>query len=341
MAIPLLFGAAAILASGYGLKKGVKATQKNSEAKNINNKAKALIDNYTEILEQARKTANNELNDLGELKIDIYNSTLKNFVNVFKRIKNVEVTTSTEIEKLKNFDITLKKLETGINLAQNMASGILAGGAAGAVAAFGAYGGVMSFGAASTGTSISMLSGIAARNATLAWLGGGSLASGGLGIAGGTLVLGSTVAGPLLAVFGAVMDSKATANLENAKTNYRIAESHVKEMEIVLDSCKNITKRSKLFWNLLYQLDDLLEPGVDKLTDIVLDEGKDFRNYKAESKEVVLMVAALSKAIGTVINTPILEEDGSLTLKFLDVYNETEEKYSQIQSKFQEVGLLN
>ena len=43
---------------------------------------------------------------------------------------------------------------------------------------------------ASTGTSIASLSGAAATNATLAFFGGGSLAAGGLGMAGGTAVLG-------------------------------------------------------------------------------------------------------------------------------------------------------
>ena len=50
---------------------------------------------------------------------------------------------------------------------------------------------VTTVGTASTGTAISSLSGVAARNATLAWLGGGTLAAGGLGIAGGAIVLGA------------------------------------------------------------------------------------------------------------------------------------------------------
>lgn len=53
---------------------------------------------------------------------------------------------------------------------------------------------VMAFGAASTGTAISSLSGAAATNATLAWLGGGSLAAGGGGMAAGTAVLGTITA---------------------------------------------------------------------------------------------------------------------------------------------------
>ena len=48
---------------------------------------------------------------------------------------------------------------------------------------------VSTFAVASTGTAISSLSGIAASNATLAWLGGGSIAAGGFGMTGGLVVL--------------------------------------------------------------------------------------------------------------------------------------------------------
>lgn len=57
--------------------------------------------------------------------------------------------------------------------------------------------------AASTGTAISSLSGAAATNATLAWLGGGTVAAGGGGIAAGTAII-STVAtgGAVVAIAG-------------------------------------------------------------------------------------------------------------------------------------------
>ena len=58
---------------------------------------------------------------------------------------------------------------------------------------------------ASTGAAISGLSGAAATNATLAWLGGGALSAGGFGIAGGTLALGGIVLGPALAIGGFMM----------------------------------------------------------------------------------------------------------------------------------------
>jgi len=76
-----------------------------------------------------------------------------------------------------------------------------AGGAGiGAATAAGAYSLIGLVGAASTGTAISTLSGVAATNAILAWLGGGALAAGGAGIAGGTLVLGGIFVAPVFAI---------------------------------------------------------------------------------------------------------------------------------------------
>lgn len=54
----------------------------------------------------------------------------------------------------------------------------------------GATGLVSTLGTASTGTAINTLYGVANHNATLAWLGGGSKAVGGAGMAGGSIVLG-------------------------------------------------------------------------------------------------------------------------------------------------------
>ena len=58
--------------------------------------------------------------------------------------------------------------------------------------------GVMALGTASTGAAIGGLTGVAATNATLAWLGGGALAAGGGGMALGSMVLGGIIAGPAL-----------------------------------------------------------------------------------------------------------------------------------------------
>ncbi|MGL5915555.1 MAG: hypothetical protein ACRCZG_04765, partial [Culicoidibacterales bacterium] len=99
-----------------------------------------------------------------------------------------------------NFSVTqqsltqINKFQSGFNTSLNTGFGGLVGGST----AIGAWGLVSLIGSASTGTAISSLSGVAATNATLAWFGGGSLATGGAGMAGGLWVLGGLVAAPIV-----------------------------------------------------------------------------------------------------------------------------------------------
>ena len=81
-----------------------------------------------------------------------------------------------------------------IRQAHRSAIASTSGTLAGTCAAIGVPALVAQFATAGTGTAISSLSGAAATNATLAWLGGGTVASGGFGVAGGAVVLGGIVA---------------------------------------------------------------------------------------------------------------------------------------------------
>jgi transcriptional regulator with XRE-family HTH domain len=86
------------------------------------------------------------------------------------------------------------------------ATGAVLGSTAGAATAYATFTAAVTWGTASTGVAISGLSGVAASNAALALLGGGTLAAGGAGVAGGAAILTGLVAGPavLLTLGGAV-----------------------------------------------------------------------------------------------------------------------------------------
>jgi hypothetical protein len=90
----------------------------------------------------------------------------------------------------------------------------LASTGAGAAAGLGTWSLVSLFGTASTGTMISSLSGIAAHNATLAWLGGGALAVGGGGMAAGAAVMASIMVFPALIINGALQHRSANKKIE-------------------------------------------------------------------------------------------------------------------------------
>ena len=105
---------------------------------------------------------------------------------------------------------------------------------------------VMALGTASTGTAISTLSGVAATNATLAALGGGSLAAGGGGMALGSLILGGATLGVGLLVGGIIFNltgSSLSDKADEAWAQMKKAENEIDSICPYLDDLKNIAER--------------------------------------------------------------------------------------------------
>lgn len=198
-------------------------------------------------------------------------------------------------------------------MASSIAGGALGGSIVGAATAFGAYSGAMMLGAASTGTAISALSGAAATNATLAFFGGGAIATGGLGIAGGTAVLGGIVAAPALAVLGAVMCAKGSANKDKAYSNLAQAREFSEEMDVATEMCDGISKRSDMFTSALQKMDAIFMPLVGRMINTIQEKGTNFQSFNREEKENVGACCAMAQSVKAILDTPILDKDGNLT----------------------------
>lgn len=166
-------------------------------------KKKTKLQIAQEQAEIAIKNTNSKINELGEHTNSIYNS-LNNIQEQFDAIRNIPNEKQLQYEELKtirlNWKQQVEKIESNYRnaVAKNTGVGAVGVGAGFAVAALGptaAMGIATTFGVASTGTAISALSGVAATNAALAWLGGGALAVGGGGMAAGNALL--ALAGPI------------------------------------------------------------------------------------------------------------------------------------------------
>lgn len=316
MPLPLIFIGVAAATGGLGIGKTVKAGVDEKNAKQLNKTANELIDSSTEILNAQRKACGDSLAKLGEEKIFILNSTVSEFLSAFTRIKNVDFKESEGLEELGKLHIDEKEfddLKSLANFAGSIAGGAVAGGAGGAFAAFGAYGAAQALACASTGTAIASLSGAAATNATLAFFGGGSIAAGGLGMAGGTAVLGGLVAGPALMVMGFVAGHAAKKDLEKAYTNKAQAEEIASQLTAASLQCEAIRRRTYMFYNLLARLDTYLLPLVYRMESIISEEGEDYRLFSAEAKKAVSSCVSIAVSVKTVLDTPILSDDGLLS----------------------------
>jgi len=316
MPLPILFIGVAAATGGLGIGKTIKAGVDANNAKQINKSANEIVESSTDWLNAQRLACGNSLRQLGEEKLYILNSTITEFLDTFSKIKNVDFRESEGLEELKKFHVDEKEfveLKSMATFASSLAGGAVAGTAGGALAAFGAYGAAQALACASTGTAIASLSGAAATNATLAFFGGGSLAAGGLGMAGGTAVLGGLVAGPALMVMGFVTGHAAKKDLEKAYTNRAEALQIAAQLNTAALQCETIRRRTYMFYNLLARLDSKFLPMIYKMEDIFAAEGDDYRQYSVDSKKAIASCASIAVSIKTVLDTPILTDDGLLT----------------------------
>lgn len=334
MPLPLLLIGAAVAFGGYGVKKGLDAKEDFERAEYWNNEARKVYDKSTKNLEKARKKSQESLESLGEQKFHIYEDSLIPFSTTFEKIKNINFDDSRLLGANSLPVVTKDNLndikEVALAMQEVVGGGITAIGAGG-LTGLAVYGGAATFGAASTGTAIAGLGGVAATNATLAWLGGGALSAGGMGMAGGMAVLGGIVAGPVLAVGGMMIASKAEEAKYNAYANHDKAELAAEQMKTAEVATKAITKRITEIFGILDELNDRFIPMFNDFKKLV-DTNKDYNSYSEEDKKGVFMTASLIKTIKTVMEAPLIDKDGVITQESRKALTIGKELLDNIQS---------
>lgn len=316
MPLPLVFIGIAAVTGATGAGATVKAGVDHSKAKKINANSEERIAYAANRLNVLREQCGDALQNLGEEKLFVLSGSIAAFLDTFSKIKNVDFADSEGLWELSKFHVdetTFEEIGELGHFAVSLAAGSVVGAAGGALTALGAYSAAATFATASTGTAIGTLSGAAASNATLAFFGGGSLATGGLGMAGGTAVLGGLVAGPALLVMGVITGVTAEKGLEDAKKHAAEADVICEQLETGIIQCIGIRRRTYMFHNLLARLDAQFLPLIHAMEEVVAREGNNYAVYKPESKKIIAAVASTAVSIKAILDTPILSADGTLT----------------------------
>lgn len=330
MPLPLLIPVAVGLAGLFGAGKAVQAAVRNSEADDIQKNAADIVDAAEKSLEGGKTTCNESLQAYGKAKIDTLDTVVKDFIGLYGQLKNVRLGPSEELEKLQIgafSEVELAELQHSCSFASQLTGGVLTGAGAGALTAFGAYSGTMALASAGTGAAIGGLSGVAATNATLAWLGGGTLAAGGYGIVGGTMVLGTLVAGPALLVLGSVLSARASKKLDDAKANLEKATVYESEVNLVLEKLKAIVEVATLGQDLITALKTRLNEANGALRTLIELQGVDYSTYGDPARNIVFRAVTQAQLIKKMIDTPILNEDGALAEQTLIGFREMRESF--------------
>ncbi|MBQ9389470.1 MAG: hypothetical protein IJU07_04785 [Synergistaceae bacterium] len=307
MPIPLLLGAIGLFGAG----KLAGAYVDNDDARKINVEARELTDFAEELMEDAQKFTNHALQALGRKKAYVLSSSVKNFVDIFGQIHNVDFRSIAQYDETEKFQLDQSSFDGLRELSK--VSMAITDASAGALAAFAAYGAASIVGVPVAGVAAS-LAGLAA-NSTLSFLGGGGL------MAGATSVLGGIIGAPVLAVLGIFVSSSASRNLEDAKSNKAQALQFAKQIETGVSICNGIRRVAYMLERILMRSDPLLRAANESLRKIISSEGTDYGNFSVDSKKAVAAAASLAKAVKTILDTPILTEDGKLTPESIDTAN--------------------
>ena len=316
MPLPLLIAIPALVGmAGYGVKKSADAVRDNKKANVTRKQTAQIYANANKNLKQARESTTASLVCLGKLKLALWEDEFGCFVTAFEKLKNVQLTNSSHVDRLGAVSFTkndLAEMKKISNHAKEVATGGAAAVSTGALVGMASYGGATMFAAASTGTAIGSLSGAAAANATLAWFGGGSLATGGLGMAGGTAVLGGIVAAPVLAVGGAIFAAKARQNLAEAKADKAKAKKAAAQLRSATALVNGIKKVSEQYIDLLEELRPKFNSAILKLERVIEDQGSNYEEYDTASRQAVYFAVQFTTCMKAIIEAPILNKSGAL-----------------------------
>lgn len=254
---------------------------------------KTAINNYNAAVNRYEKVAT----DLGENTTSLY----KKRQEALKLVKLVEKRINQIANTPKNFSVSLQKIEIEVKSFKSKQQEIekaeieakAAAGGAGtaatlsalgvAVATMGptaAMGFATTFGVASTGTAISALSGAAASNAALAWLGGGALAAGGGGMSAGSTFLG--LAGPVgWTIAGIMLAGSVGSGLYASRKNKQTANELLVERE-------NIEKIIRKFSRMNHEVKALFKTTKNQISGVTETyralNGSDYNQFSKEEK---------------------------------------------------------
>lgn len=313
--IPIIVASASVVSAAIAAKKGSDSYRNMKETKELAENLKKVYSRTYKEFESQKTVTNKFLEKFGELKLNILDTSMYQFVETFKQLKNVsfdgqavteEFIADQEVEKL------LVIMEKQVVEAGQVLKAGIASLASGGLAAMGALGATTTFAAASTGTTIATLSGIAAQNATLAFLGGGSLATGGLGIAGGTMVLGGIALAPALAIGSLIFSASTEKKLNEMYERKAEVEVDVEKLKSATNAMEAIEKTTNSLIRLATKVQNLFDIKIVQMKGIIKQKGTDFSKYSVEEKQLIFTNYKAAVVMKEILNTALLDKEGAL-----------------------------
>lgn len=307
--VPIAIIGASFVAGAVGLKKGKDGYDARQRAEALASHAKARHERHANLTESARAHVAERIAALDARRLEVQQTTLKRMVEILETLQRRGQVRAVLVDGELVVEVSSEPSLPDIGSAVTPGLGAYKVGQFVGAAAGAATGHLVgAFGTASTGTAISTLSGAAAKSATLAWLGGGSLAAGGGGMKLGALVLGGIKLGPALLVGGYLYGAAGDAALERARQYQLEVERSVTSLGAAIALLHGIERR---VGELRTLIDDLDARAAAEQARLAVRATSPAALTDAEVRALARTML-LCKALSELIQVRVLRETGDL-----------------------------
>ncbi len=304
MPLPFILAGVALAAAGYGVKKGIDALDADCEADEFIKKAEVLKEEATKKAESTQSDCKLAFARFSEKKLRVLSHSVSNFLDHFHQLKHSRIT----IEGINMQDIQRQVSDARNLLNQLNANGIDGDSAPGVIA------GCVGLGASSftTGTI----------------LGGGLAASGLAGMA----VIGGLVAGPALAILGAVRADEMEKKREDAKAYLSQVKAAVKKADAMIDNIQAVRKMADLFTKQITKLDALFFSLSQDAIATMKKHNYDISRYNQKERDQLSVTVSTLMTLSAFLKVSIMDKHQKLNEKAQNALNLMRDQMNALES---------
>ncbi|GAA7463236.1 sortase [Helicobacter pylori] len=305
MPLPFILAGVAIVAAGYGVKKGIDALDADCEADEFIKKAESLKEEAAKKAKFAQSDCKLAFARFGEKKLRVLSHSVSNFLDHFHRLNRSRIA----IEGINMQDIQRQVSDARNLLNQLNANGIDGDSAPGVIAGCG---------------------GLCVSSFTTGAMLGGGLTMGGFA---GMAVLGGLVAGPaLLAILGALSADEMEKKRDDAKAYCSQVEAAVKKADAMIDNLQAVRKMADLFTRQITKLDALFFSLSQDAIATMKKHHYDTSRYDQEEKDQLCVTVSTLFSLSAFLKVSIMDEHQKLNKKAQNALNLMRDQVNALES---------
>ncbi|WP_441744608.1 sortase [Helicobacter pylori] len=159
---------------------------------------------------------------------------------------------------------------------------------------------------------------------------GGGLTMGGLA---GMAVFGGLVAGPAIAILGAMSADEMEEKLEKAKTYYSQVEKAVKKADAIIDQFQAIEKMAKLFTRQIAKFNALLFSLSQDAIATMKKHNYNHSLYSQEERDQLCVTVSTLMTLSAFLKMPIMDEHQKFNKKAKNALNLIQKQINDLENR--------